>query len=570
MAAFPGPVVLLSAEGRVLQANQSSERLVSYLSSHSGTRLTTLVRGAVGDRRARSGTITLPGDPRASVLELMLVPIGAEACIDKSLVLLIGRDVTLERNLRSALIDSRERYKGFVEVSSDFSWETGADGKLTFVSPGGALGYRPAELVGRQARSLLAEDDVHQGDAEGDLPFAAVEPVRDIELWLRRADGSPACVVVAAVPVHGADGHWRGARGVCRDVTLSRRRDTALARALNRERLIGYIVRTMADAITPQEVLPAAALATIRALPATGCSVHRLDGEDTLVGVASAGELPGPAVIQQLVDRARSDPESVVTSAAPHRAFAIATRYHQAVNGVLCLWWGKTVPAEAPAGDAAVREDEEVLMTAVADQLGIALQQLADHEEMARLSSTDGLTDLFNRRTFFAVLAQRLSVCDREQRSGALVYVDLDNFKPVNDQHGHQRGDNVLRRVAGLLTGTCRAGDLSARLGGDEFALWLEGCNEATAAARAEDLLAASAVLRGDSGSPDRPLGFSLGIAIYQGDHPEELEALTARADAAMYLVKHGGKGGYEVAPSPESAGTATLDVVAGGGSASP
>ena len=86
------------------------------------------------------------------------------------------------------------------------------------------------------------------------------------------------------------------------------------------------------------------------------------------------------------------------------------------------------------------------------------------------------------------------------------MYIDLDNFKPVNDVHGHQRGDEVLRELADMLSMGTRVGDLVARLGGDEFALWLEETTETDAAAKAQELLRDSKKLPCLSGYHPHPL----------------------------------------------------------------
>ena len=105
-----------------------------------------------------------------------------------------------DRRLQSALIESRQRYKDLVDIAGDFAWETDAKGILVFVSPRGALGYAAAELIGRRADGLLA--DLHDNAAL----FAAREPLENLQLWLRHADGTSACLRASAVPIYDADG----------------------------------------------------------------------------------------------------------------------------------------------------------------------------------------------------------------------------------------------------------------------------------------------------------------------------------------------------------------------------
>jgi diguanylate cyclase (GGDEF)-like protein len=119
----------------------------------------------------------------------------------------------------------------------------------------------------------------------------------------------------------------------------------------------------------------------------------------------------------------------------------------------------------------------------------------------------------------------------------------------VNDVHGHHQGDEALKAVAELLIANTRPGDFVRRLGGDEFALWLDRTDEASSITRAQELLAASATLARYSGDEAKPLGISLGIASRLPDDDETIAELSERADAAMYEIKHGDKGGYALAP---------------------
>jgi PAS domain S-box-containing protein len=185
----------------------------------------------------------------------------------------LARDLSLDGHLRVTLVESRQRYKDLVEISSDFAWETGQDGAFAFVSPRGALGWTPTDLVGREANTFLIG---HEGRDE-DSPFTATRRIEEAEVRFRRADGSVAILEASCGPVLDRDGRWLGARGVCRDVTVERERDAALARARHREALINQIVRAIRDEIEPANMLNAAAAAISVALGAKGCQIFRAD-----------------------------------------------------------------------------------------------------------------------------------------------------------------------------------------------------------------------------------------------------------------------------------------------------
>ena len=130
----------------------------------------------------------------------------------------------------------------------------------------------------------------------------------------------------------------------------------------------------------------------------------------------------------------------------------------------------------------------------------------------------------------------------------ALLYADLDNFKPVNDVHGHGQGDAALKAWAEIICEGGRGSDIVARLGGDEFALWIEDTTREGAHARGARLISSADRLAPFSASPDKPLAASVGIAVFDPGTGETLKGLIARADASMYQAKRAGKATLSVA----------------------
>src|SRR3546814_7089174 len=118
---------------------------------------------------------------------------------------------TLERSLRAALVESRQRYKDLVEISNDLAWETDGEGRFAFVSPRGSLGYPATALVGRSAHELLLDPSV--GDDAAASPFTARSMVEEAELWVRSAGGAEVVLLAPALPLTAGSGAWIGARG---------------------------------------------------------------------------------------------------------------------------------------------------------------------------------------------------------------------------------------------------------------------------------------------------------------------------------------------------------------------
>ena len=166
-------------------------------------------------------------------------------------------------------------------------------------------------------------------------------------------------------------------------------------------------------------------------------------------------------------------------------------------------------------------------------------------EELTRHAFHDGLTGLANRALFRDRLDQALARSTRVASPFAVLLVDLDSFKEVNDSLGHDAGDRLLQEVARRFAGAIRLSDTLARLGGDEFVLLLDDGREADANAAARRLLACLAEPVNVAGR-DLMLGASIGIALHAGG-PGDSEDLLRHADVAMYAAKESGGGQSEV-----------------------
>jgi diguanylate cyclase (GGDEF)-like protein len=177
---------------------------------------------------------------------------------------------------------------------------------------------------------------------------------------------------------------------------------------------------------------------------------------------------------------------------------------------------------------------------------------LGDAERLAR---TDALTGLANARAFTERLRQEVARSHREPTPLCLAYVDIDNFKRVNDAHGHAAGDELLRVVAQAIRETVRASDVAARLGGDEFAVLFVGTRAEAADATAQRLL--GSLDRIKKLYPRLNLGASIGMALYPTP-AESAEHMIRAADAAMYEAKRRGKRRVVLAERVPEAASAT------------
>ena len=207
--------------------------------------------------------------------------------------------------------------------------------------------------------------------------------------------------------------------------------------------------------------------------------------------------------------------------------------------------WVEAVSRRIPADDGSERA--ELMVTARNIDRRVAAEQALEESrrELERQSRVDALTDLPNRRQFEERLALALRRLQRHGGPLALLCLDVDNFKGINDGYGHAVGDAVLQAFARRLCDSVRDTDLVARLGGDEFVILLEDVAAGGAETVARKVIAAMADAIDAAGNQ---LVVSTSIGIACADAPTDAGSLMARADAALYVAKKAGRNRYHMA----------------------
>lgn len=526
LSAYPGAVIVFAEDGEPLEANEEGRELLQALSGDEA--------GCADLYRAGRNVLETDIAARES---LQITVAGGKAWVDllimptrEGRILALGRDATFETNVRAALVESRQRYKDLVDIVSDFAWETDADGVFVFVSLGGGLGYSADRLIGVRARDLVAEPS----DMADGIPFETRKLVLGSEIWLTNSDGEPACLMSTAMPIFDEDGVWKGVRGLSRDVTHDRLRDFETSRASARELVVAYIMEQIRNETRPEPMLESAVYAIARALAADAAMVFLQHGNGTVELAAKFGDAKGTRAAERVLKRIAPEALGYEGVVRGQQILLHKTRHRDGFNGAIAV-------SRAAAGKS-WEPDDRVLMAAIEAQLGAVLAQIADQRRLERLSCTDALTGLLNRGAFLSELELQLERAKRQRAQGALLFVDLDNFKPVNDRCGHAVGDKVLCEVAAILSSHCRRYDLVARLGGDEFALWLDTLGQEDAMAAARRLIRDSEALKTYSLRAAAPLGVSVGIAVHDPKAGESVPELIERADGAMYAAKGEGK----------------------------
>jgi diguanylate cyclase (GGDEF)-like protein len=197
---------------------------------------------------------------------------------------------------------------------------------------------------------------------------------------------------------------------------------------------------------------------------------------------------------------------------------------------------GAMVLEQAPAEGGRIQRRVVSGLERSASYAALALRNAWLLEQVQRLAATDGLTKIANRRTFESTLEREVARATRSAEHLSLVMIDIDHFKRLNDEHGHQAGDEVLRNVAAALSCECRDFDTAARYGGEEFAVVLPGCGPDEAKLIAERLRHAVAA------APSAvPITASAGVATYPA-HAGDADTLVRAADDALYESKRSGR----------------------------
>lgn len=180
-------------------------------------------------------------------------------------------------------------------------------------------------------------------------------------------------------------------------------------------------------------------------------------------------------------------------------------------------------------------------MRDITERLAAQKKIMDSERHLEQLCRVDPLTGLSNRRNFEERLEQAMARTRRNKRPMALVFIDVDYFKQINDVHGHAAGDAVLKEFAARLQGAIRVTDMAARLGGDEFVVLIEGLNTADEASIVSEKL--QSAIRAPMAVDAQLLQVtaSMGLAYYEG-HGSSAEALVAKADQALYRAKAAGR----------------------------
>jgi diguanylate cyclase (GGDEF)-like protein/PAS domain S-box-containing protein len=394
------------------------------------------------------------------------------------------------------------------------------------------LGYRPTELIGQYMLDFVVPEDRDMTLAEGARVLAGQDRIGFENRYLHK-DGRAIDIMWSARWI--AD---QGLRlGVARDVSLRKRaeRRQAATYAISEaafqagdlaglcevihgilDRLVGAPGMVVVTDPTPQQgfkVIYQHDHDEKSRLPSRACLAHWR-------GTASTPDALAPDAVRHVAGR-RLNTWLMIELGGPAGTIGALLLRDRAGTGY------------SPA--------DRGLLHFVAAQVGLALERKRLHEDLMRSACYDELTGLPNRRLFFDRIRTAVARARRGQSRLGLLYVDVDDFKQVNDRHGHATGDALLREVAARLLECARQTDTVARLGGDEFVLLLEDLQTPDDADRCADKIRAALAQPVPTQSAPLAISVSVGIALFP-EHADQVETLLMHADARMYAKKRAQK----------------------------
>ncbi len=299
---------------------------------------------------------------------------------------------------------------------------------------------------------------------------------------------------------------------------------------------------------------PVIRLALVTALEEEGFQVTQADSSEKAIELFT--RTPYPLVFADIVMPGQSGISLLqrIKEHAPDTQVIMITSHASLDTAIMALRFGANEYLMKPFDDICqvtqmARQSFEKLQRIRQndEQIKDFQRQIAELEaknrEFKELSIRDGLTGLYNHRYFQASLSVEISRAERHQRQFSVIFLDLDHFKHYNDTHGHPRGDELLKTIAGLMGERLRVSDILARYGGEEFTIILPetGLKDTLRVARSIRSLIESYPFPGCETQPMGHLTASLGVATYP-IHGREAKILLEQADKALYRAKESGR----------------------------
>jgi diguanylate cyclase (GGDEF)-like protein/PAS domain S-box-containing protein len=483
---------------------------------------------------------------------------------------MIQHDITERKQAEKKLRESEEQYRRIVNTAQEGIWVLDAQAKTSYVNQTMAemLGYSPEGMLGRPLFDFMDAAACVEAKYYFERRKQGIKEQHDFRF--SRQDGSELWAIISTNPMLGENGEFFGVLGMLTDITERKQVEEALHQQAARERLIAQMAQHIRQSLNLEEMLNTTVAEVRQFLQADRVIIYHFEANwNGVVVVESVADcwpsilgtaIHDPCFAESYVHLYQNGrvkaTEDIYTAGLGECHIHLLAQVQVRANLVVPILqaeklWGLLIAHQCSA-PRQWQQLEIDLLQQLATQVAIAIQQSelyqqlqAANQELQHLATSDGLTQIANRRRFDEYLVREWQRLSREKAPLSLILCDVDCFKTYNDTYGHQAGDACLKKIAkALCHAVKRSVDLVARYGGEEFAVILpnidtEGALQVTKKIQTE--------VRGLKIAHPHSLvseyvTVSLGVATTV-PHPKSSAAtLIAAADMALYQAKAEGR----------------------------
>ncbi len=471
----------------------------------------------------------------------------------------VAHDIDQRKLVEQALLESEKRFRRLTELSTEWYWEQDESFQFTLMSAGIQIngGPDPEEFLGKTRWELNTEKGQDEWAAHRTV-LETHQTFSDFEYTARFKNNSVHWFSISGEPLFDADGRFGGYRGTGKYITERKR-----AELLRSEQT--RVLEMIATSTPLEQVLESLMVLMESQLEGMMASILLLDDDGLHLRHGAGPSLP--LAYTQAIDGVSIGPQVGSCGTAIYRREQVIVsdilqdplwddyRALVAPHGLRSCWSTPIITHQGKLlGTFALYSQEVRTPTPTEAQLiematriaGIAIERRDTEQRISHMAHHDALTGLPNRTLLEDRLKQAALYAQRYGRLVTVAFMDLDNFKLINDSLGHNAGDEVLKTVANRMKQCVRATDTVVRLGGDEFVIVLfDQPNQAEAITptlqKIRDTIAQAIYVGGQK----LQVTCSMGLATYPNDGAD-IETLLMNADAAMYRAKELGRNNYQ------------------------